>query len=140
MIKRLRVRIPAGAVAREKSLLQGQLCVLTLIRCPFHLHVTIVARKRPRSFCRKCRWPVTPKQAYTIDPTKSEWADYAAVQTQCGSVSGKALKRNSSGNTQPHSSQLTEPLRTDPALNRGSSVRELITTKKKKKKKSAGGE
>ena len=26
------------------------------------------------------RWQVTPKHAYTLDPTKSEWADYAAVQ------------------------------------------------------------
>ena len=35
--------------------------VLTLIRCPFHPRVTAVARKRPRSFCQKCRWQVTPK-------------------------------------------------------------------------------
>ena len=32
-------------------LLQSQLCVLTLIRCPFHPCVTAVARKRPRTFC-----------------------------------------------------------------------------------------
>ena len=38
----------------------------------------IVAHKRPRSFCQKCRWQVTPKHAYTLDPTKSEWLDYAA--------------------------------------------------------------
>ena len=36
-----------------------QLCVLTLVQCPFHPHVTAVARKRPRSFCQKCRWQVT---------------------------------------------------------------------------------
>ena len=42
--------------------------------------VTAVARKRPQSFCQKCRWHVTHKHAYTLDPTKSEWADYAAVQ------------------------------------------------------------
>ena len=56
----------------ENFLLQSQLCVLTLIRCPFHL--------RHRSSCKKCRSQVTPKYAYTFDPTKSEWADYAAVQ------------------------------------------------------------
>ena len=50
------------------------------IRCPFHSRVTAVARKRPRSFCPKYRWQVTPKHAYAHDPTKSEWADYAAVQ------------------------------------------------------------
>ena len=59
-------------------LLQSRLCVLTLIRCPFHPRFTVVARKRPRSFCQKCGWQVTPKHAYTLDPTKkSEWADYA---------------------------------------------------------------
>ena len=36
---------------REKFLLQSQLCVLTLIQCLFHLHVTAVARKRLQSFC-----------------------------------------------------------------------------------------
>ena len=37
---------------RENFLLQSQLCVLTLIRCPFHPRVTAVARKRPRPFCQ----------------------------------------------------------------------------------------
>ena len=36
--------------------LQSTLCVLTLIRCPFHPRVTAAARKRPRSICQKCRW------------------------------------------------------------------------------------
>ena len=58
----------------------ARLLWLTLIRCPFHPRFTAVARKRPRSFCQKCRWQVTPKHAYTFDPTKSEWADYTAVQ------------------------------------------------------------
>ena len=40
--------------------------------------VTAVAHKRPQPFCKKCRWQVTPKHAYTLDPTKLEWADYAA--------------------------------------------------------------
>ena len=38
------------------------------------------------------------------------------------------------GNTQPQSSQLAEPLWTDPGLKNGISIRELISTKKKKKK------
>ena len=98
---------------------------MTLIRCPFHPRVTAVVRKRPRSFCQKCRWQVTPNHTYTFDPTKSEWADYAAVQAECKNLSGNELTRNSSGNTQSQSSQLAEPLLTDPGL---------------KKKKSAGGE
>ena len=62
---------------RESFLIQGYLSVLTFIRCPFHLHVTAVARKSPRSFFQECRWQVTPEHVYTPDPTKSEWADYA---------------------------------------------------------------
>ena len=95
---------------------------------------TAVARKRPWSFCQKCRWQVTPKHAYTLDPTKSEWADYAAVQAWCGNLSGNELTRNSSGNTQPQSSELAEPLWTDPCLKSGTSVHDLISTSKKKKK------
>ena len=40
---------------RETFLLQSQLCVLTLIRCPFHSRVTAMAGKRPRSYGQKCR-------------------------------------------------------------------------------------
>ena len=65
---------------QQNFLLHSQHCVLTIIWCPFHSPVTAVARKRPRPFCQKCRWQVTPKYANTFDPMKSEWADYAAVQ------------------------------------------------------------
>ena len=51
---------------RENFLLQSQLSVLTLFRYPFHPRVTAVARKRPRSFCQKCRWQVTAKHTYTL--------------------------------------------------------------------------
>ena len=73
-----RVRIPAGA-AREFFSPESTLRT-DLIRCPFHPRVTAVACKRPRSFCKKCRWQATPKDAYTIDQTKSEWAVYSVVQ------------------------------------------------------------
>ena len=39
--------------------------------------VTTVAHKRPQWFCKKSRWQSTPKQPYTFNPMKSEWADYA---------------------------------------------------------------
>ena len=71
---------------------------------------------------------VTPTHAYTLDPTKSEWADYAAVQAQCGNLSGNELTRDSLWNTQPLSSHVAEPLWTDPGLKSGISVRELIST------------
>ena len=71
----------------ERIFFSSQLCVLTLTRRPFHPSVTAEARKRPRSFCQKCRRQVTPQNVYTLDPTKSERADYAAVQAQCGNYS-----------------------------------------------------
>ena len=46
VIERRRVRLPAGAAA-EFFKIQSQLCVLTLIPCPFYPRVTAVARKRP---------------------------------------------------------------------------------------------
>ena len=119
---------------RENFLLQSQLCELTLIWRPFHHCVTAVAHKRPQSFCWKCRWQVTPKYAYTLDQTKSEWADYATIQALCGNLSGNELMCNSWGNTWSQSFQITEPLWTDPGLKSGISVREQISTKKKKKK------
>ena len=64
----------------ENFLLQSELCVLSLIPCPLNPCVTTVSCKRPRSFWQKCRWQVTLKHAYTLDSTKLEWADYAAVQ------------------------------------------------------------
>ena len=106
--------------------------MLTLIRCPFHPRVTAVAPKTCRSFCKKCRWQVTPAHSYTFDPTKSEWTDYAAVQALCRNLSTNELTRNSSGNTRPQSSELAEPLLTDPSLESGIGVRELISTLKKK--------
>ena len=65
---------------------------------------------------------------------KSEWADYAPVQAQCGKISGNELIRNLSANTRPRSSQFAEPLWTDPGIS-GISVRELIVTSEEKKKK-----
>ena len=120
---------------RKTFLPQSPFCVQTLIRCPFHPRVTTVARKRPRSFGPKCRWQVTSKHAYTFDPTKSGWDDYAVVQAYCGNLSRNEFTRNSSGNTRSQSSQLAKPLWTDPGLKSGMSVRELISTLKKKKEK-----
>ena len=45
---------------------------------------------------------------------------------------GRQSVGHTSGNTRSQSSQLAEPLWTDPGLNSGISVRELISTKKKK--------
>ena len=71
-------------------------------------------------------WQVTPKHAYTLDPAKSDRADYAAVKTECGNLLGNELTRTSSGNTRLQSSQLAEPLWTNPGPKSGISLRELI--------------
>ena len=105
-----------------------KLCVLTLIRCPFQPRVTAVARKRPQSLCQKCRWQFTPKHAYALDPTKSEWADYAAEQASCGNLSGNELTRSLSENVRPQSPQLAEPLWNDSDIKSGISVRILISS------------
>ena len=75
MIKRLQVRIPAG-MAGEFSSPKSTFCADSYLG-PFQLHVTMVACKRPQSFCQKWRKQVTDKHAFTSDPTKSVWDDYA---------------------------------------------------------------
>ena len=69
---------------------------------------------------------------------KLEGADYATVQAQCGNLSGNEFTHNLSGNIQPQSSRLTEPLLTDPDLKSGIRVHDLISTSKTKKNVQAG--
>ena len=48
----------------ENFLLQGQLCVLTLISLSVPPSVTAVARQRSQSFCQKCRWQLNTHTPY----------------------------------------------------------------------------
>ena len=50
-----------------------------------------------------------------------------------GTYQGNELTSNSSGNAQPQSSQLAEPLLTDRSMKSGVCVRELISTQKQNK-------
>ena len=113
-MKRLRVRILARVVG-EFSSLQSTLCADSYSVSVTPL-VTTVACKRLWPFCQKCRWQVTPKHAYHLDPLQSEWADYAAVQAECGNLSRNELTRSSSGDTKLQLSQLAQLLWTDPGL------------------------
>ena len=65
---------------------------------------------------------------YTLDPSKSEWAHYVALQASCGHLYRNELTRNVSGNIRSQSSQLAELLRADPGIESGISVHELIST------------
>ena len=127
MIERLWVRIPAGAAGEFSSpeLIFFADSYLVSVSTPAlpQWHI-----KDPGHSAKSAGGRLHLKHAYTLDPTKSEWDDYAAVQTKCGNLSGNELTRNLSGNTRPQSSQLTEALRTDPGLKSGIRVRELFST------------
>ena len=96
---------------QENSPLQGQLCMLTLIWCLFHPRVTTGKRERSLSFCQKCSGRLQPNEVIL--------GCLCLSRRSVGTSQGNTLTCNSSGNTQPQSSQLTEPLRTDPGLKSG---------------------
>ena len=54
---------------QENALLQSSIFVPTL----YLLFVPSPCYRSGQSFCQKCRWQVTPKHTYTLDPAKSEW-------------------------------------------------------------------
>ena len=85
MIERLRVRIPAGAVG-EFSSPELTLCADSHLMSIPPPVLTQWYVKDPGHSAKKCRWQVTPKDTYTHDPLKSEWANYAAVQAECGNL------------------------------------------------------
>ena len=114
---------------RENFLLQSQLCVLTLIRCPFHSRVTAAARKRPRSFWQKCRWQVNLNTHTPLTQRSRSGMTMPLSRNSVGTYP-ETNSHNLSGNIRPQSSQLTEPLWTDSGIKNGISVQ-----KKKKKKK-----
>ena len=78
MMERLQVRLPEGAKG-EFSFQELTFCADSYSES-VPSHVTVVARKRPQSFFKKCKWEVKDKYAYTLDPTKSEWADNAVQE------------------------------------------------------------
>ena len=110
--------------------------MLTLIRCPFHLRVTAVPRKRPRSFCQSASSRLHINTHTPLTQRSRSGLTMPLSRHSVGTFQGIALTRNSSRNTRPRSSQLAEPLETDDySLKIGIGVRELIPTSKKKKKK-----
>ena len=96
--------------------------------------VTTVAHKRPRSFCQKCRWQVTPKTHICPGPGKVRvgWLCFPSIL--CEPITEEnELTFNSSGNTWSESSPLAEPLWTDPGLKSGIDRCELAPLKKIKR-------
>ena len=94
----------------ENFILQSQLCVLTLIWCPFHPRITAAAHKMPQSFCQKCRWQVTPKHYTHLWPNEVRVGWLCCCPGTVWEPIRNELTRNSSGNTGSQLSQLAEPL------------------------------
>ena len=131
MIEKLRVRIPAGAT--------GEFFSPELIFCANSYSVSVppcvmaVARKRPRSFCQKCRWQMTSNMHTPL--TQRSWSGLTMLLSRhsVGTYRENKLTHNLPENTGPQSFKLTEPLCTDHGLKSGISVCRLISTSKKKK-------
>ena len=124
MIERLRVRIPAGA-AGEFSSPELTLCAdpnSVSVPPPCYHSGTL----RTPVILPKVQWQVTPKHAYSLYSTMSrhsvgtypETSSHATCQVTFG-----------------QSSQLAEPLWTDPGIKSGTSVHELISASNKQTKK-----
>ena len=109
--------------------------MLTLIRCPFHPRVTAVARKRPRSFYKSAGGRLHLNTHTLFTQRSRSRLTLPLSRHSVGTYQENELTRNSSRNTQPESSQVAEPLWTDPGSKSEISVRELISAQKKKKKK-----
>ena len=72
---------------------------------------------------------------HTVSDDPMMCTSHKPLHCTCGNVSRHELTYNFSGNTQPQSSQLAEPLWTDPGLKSGIRVHERISSEKKKWKK-----
>ena len=118
-------------------LFQNQLCVPTLIRCPFHPHVTAMACKRTWLFYQKCRWQVTQKHTYAF-----VWPNVVGVGWLCccpGIVWEPIMKRAHAQLIREHSATVisarwaTLDWSWPKEWKSGIGVHKLISTLKKKK-------
>ena len=130
MIERLPVRIPEGVV-EECSSPELTLCA-NCFPCPFHPLLPQWHIKDPSHSAKSTGGRLHLNMHIPL--TQQSWSGLTMPLSRqsVGTLSGNELTGNSSGNTQSQSSQLTEPLWTDPGLNSGISVHELISTLKKK--------
>ena len=64
-----------------------------LIQCLFHPRVTAVAPQRPGHSAKSAGGRLLVNMHIYPDPTKTEWADYAAVQAYCGEPVWKQAHR-----------------------------------------------
>ena len=97
---------------RENFLLQCQLCVLTLIRCPFHPMLPQWHVKGPGHSAKGAGGMLHPN-THTPLTQRCRGGLTMLSRHSVGSSQGSELTRFSSGNARPQFSQLAEPLWTD---------------------------
>ena len=126
MVKRLRVQIPTGGT-REFSSPELTFCADSFF---YGVHsapcVATVAHKRPWSFCQKFRWQVTSKHIPLTQRSLSGLI-MPLSRHSVGTYRETSSQATHRG-TLTHSSQLAEPLWTDPGLKSGIRVHKLIST------------
>ena len=124
MIERLQVQFPAGAAG--KFLLQSSFSVLTPIWCPFH---PVLLQWHIKDSSHSAKSADGRLYLNTLTPwSQQSWSGLTVLSRHVAlTYQGSELTHNSSGNTRPLSSQLTEPLWTYPALKSGIDVHKLIS-------------
>ena len=126
VIKEFRVRPPAGTAGEfsspELTFCAGSYSVVSVPHC-----VTAVTHERSRSFYKSAGGVLHLK---TLTPlTKRSWSGLTMLSIHSvGTYQGNEVTRNSLGYRCPQSSQLAEPLWTDPGVKCGISMLELIST------------
>ena len=126
IIKRLWVWIPAG-VAGEFSSPESTLCADSH-SVPFPTYVLSQWHVTDPGHSAKSAGGSLHLNAHTPLTRQSQSGLTMPLSGHSGNLSGNELTRNSSGNTRSQSSQLTEPLWTDPGLKCGISLLELISS------------
>ena len=113
--------------------------MLTFIRCPFHPSVTLVHVKEPGHSAKSAggrlhvdtHTPLTYRNRSELTMLLSRYS--------VGTYQKTSSQGNSSGNTRPQSSQVADPLCTDPGLKSGIGVRKLTSTRNNNNKKRRRG-
>ena len=133
-IERLLVQVLEGEISSPEL---TPCAVPTLIRCLFH---PMLQHVKDSGHCAKSAGGRLHLNTHTPMTQQSQSGLSMLSRYTEETFQGNEHTCNLSGNTRPQSSQLDEPLWTDPGLQSGIGVRVLISTSKKKKKKRAGGE
>ena len=127
---------------RQNFLLHSQLCVLTLIPCPFR-STPVLPQWHVKDPCHSAKSAGGRLHLNTYTPLtqRSQSGLTMLSRRSVGTYWENEFVHNSSGNTRPQSSQLAEPMWTDPGLEKWNwCTRADLHLNKKTKKAQAGNE